>query len=105
MNAAKLNTTERKELLMSFLTKGQIGSVEFIKADGSFRKANIKLLVVKKLTSGDKADVKTNPVAHKEHLLTACDLDKEEGWINLDVRKLIKAKFAGEVYEFVENLS
>lgn len=89
---------EKRKLLDSF--GGKFFSVEFIKADKSLRKANCKRFIHAAFTDGHASLAKGNPASHKPELFTACDVDKEEGWININLNTLKKVVCGGKEYNF-----
>lgn len=94
-----MNTSQKRALLDSF--GGKFFSVEFEKKDGSVRVANCKRMEHKAFTEGHASLAHGNPIAHKPEYFTACDVDKDERWININLEKLHKVKCGGIVYEFV----
>lgn len=92
-----LATQEIVMALRTYLALGRIASVVFEKKDGSLREATVRLWKEAALTSGDRNDVKPNPVAKNPNMLTCYDVGNEK-WININVTKLVKAKFNNEEY-------
>ena len=83
--------------LKAYLALGRIASVVFEKKDGSLREATVRLWKEAALTSGDRNDVKANPTANNPNMLTCYDIANEK-WINVNVSKLVKAKFDNKEY-------
>lgn len=94
-----MNLQQKRALLDSFGSK--FFSVEFKKKDGSLRHANCKRMEHKAFTEGHASLAYANPIAHKPEYFTACDLDKDEHWININLEKLQKVKCGGVEYEFI----
>lgn len=93
-----MNIYQKREILDSFGSK-------FFKAvwkvkSGEIREANCKRFIHAAFTEGHASLAKANPVAHKPHLYTACDLGKDESWININLETLSKVVCNGKTYNF-----
>lgn len=90
---------QRKQLILSYLEKGKIGSITFVKADGSLREASVRLWKEAALSSGDRNQVQENSTAHKPEILTMYDVIGDK-WIKVNVGNIKKWAAGGKVYEY-----
>ena len=77
---------------------GKFFYVQFIKKDGSLREMTVKQWTEAALTYGS-GEVRANPVAHKQEMYTAVDMEKGQ-FRNINLNNLKKVKINGRVYEF-----
>lgn len=89
---------QKRALLDSFGSK--FFHVAFEKKDGSLREANCKRMIHAAFTEGHASKALGNPLAHKPEYFTACDMDKDEKWININLDRMKKVKCGGTEYEF-----
>lgn len=91
----RMSLEERRALLDS--ANGRFFSCEWIKKDGSLRKAVCKKWEAKYLHG--KPGENVNPVAHIPKYYTICE-EAVAGYRNLDLSTLKIVKINGEIYEF-----
>ena len=94
----KMSLEQKRQLLDSF--GGRIFSVEWVKGNGEVRKATCKHFIHSKFVHGHASKAEKNTVAHKPTLYTACDLGKEEAWININLDTLKHIKCGKVEIEF-----
>ncbi len=96
----KVSMTQAQKRALLDSLGGKFFSVTFVKKDGQERQARCKRFENKAFTYGDKSVAQGNPLAHKPEYFTACDIDKEDRWININLDTLKQLKCEGKVYDF-----
>jgi len=90
----RMTDDQKRALLDSF--KGKIWSAEWVKKSGEVRKATCKHMIHSAFAGGHASTAQKSTVAHKTQYYTACDLNKGEKWINIDLHSLKHVK-CGEI--------
>lgn len=96
----RMTEAEKRNLLDSF--GGKIFNVVFVKKSGEIRKATCKHMIHSAFAGGHASTAQKSTVAHKPQYYTACDLNKGEKWINIDLHSLKHVK-CGEIDLEFEN--
>ena len=94
----KMTLEQKRQLLDSF--GGKIFSVEWVKKSGEVRKATCKHFIHSKFVHGHASRAEKNTVAHLPKYYSACDLGKDEAWVNLNLETLKKVKCGKVEIEF-----
>ena len=94
----KMTLEQKRALLDSF--GGKIWSVEWVKGNGELRKACCKHFIHSKFAQGQASKAEKNTVAHLPKYYSACDLGKDEAWVNIDLNHLRHVKCGSVEIEF-----
>ena len=94
----EMTCEQKRELLDSF--GGKIWSCEWTKKSGEIRKATCKHMIHSAFSQGHASKAGANTVAAKKQYYTACDLVKDERWINIDLTTLRSIKCGDVEIEF-----
>ena len=94
----KMTLEQKRQLLDSF--GGKIWSIEWVKKNGEVRKACCKHLIHKEFAKGHASKSGVSTVAHLPKYYVACDLGKDEAWVNLNLETLRHVKCGSVEIDF-----
>lgn len=93
-----MDITQKRQILDSF--GGKFFKAVWKVKSGEIREANCKRFIHAAFTGGHASTAQTNPVAHKPQYYSACDMDKEDKWVNINLETLQEVVCNGKVYKF-----
>jgi hypothetical protein len=93
-----MDITQKRQLLDSF--GGKFFKAVWKMKSGEIREANCKRFIHAAFTEGHASLAKENPVGHKPEYFSACDMDKNEKWVNINLNTLSEVSCNGRVYKF-----
>ena len=93
-----MNIQDKRALLDSF--GGRFFKATWKVKSGEIREANCKRFIHAAFTDGHASTAQANPIAHKPEYFTACDIDKDDKWVNISLETLSEVVCNGKTYKF-----